>query len=201
MNKQKLFKVLSALGVVFVIMIIISYAYTVQNRGEVIQQKVEVPAAFAKEFDRVLSRDRYVDMASATFMSPEKRRVNWQIFDGKYLLVNFWATWCAPCVLELPSLDRLQKKFDDTGLEVIAISVDTSLQHDDVTSFLEGRGIGRFAAYFDDVREVQKSTYMRGIPTSYLLDPKGRIMHVFEGDAAWDSPAAVSFFEEVLNIQ
>ncbi len=199
MNKQKLFRILSVLGAIFAIMGVISYVYTVKTRGEVIQHRVEIPKEFSKYFDRILARQRYADMGRATFMSPENRRVNWRMFDGDYLLVNFWATWCAPCVLELPSLGRLKKQFEGQGLNVISISIDATRSHDDIKAFLSNRGIGEFAAYLDDVGEVQKTTYMRGIPTSYLLDRRGRILYIFEGDAVWDSSSSFSFFKELLN--
>lgn len=198
MNKQKLFRILSVLGVIFAVGMTVSYVYTVKRRGEVIENKVDVPQAFSQQFDRVLTRNRYIPMGQATFMSPEDRRLNWRVFDGKYLLVNFWATWCAPCVLELPSLGKLKKRFDGKGLEVIAISIDTQRSHEDIKAFLKNRGIGEFAAHLDDAGEVQKNVFMRGIPTSYLLDPKGRVMYVFEGDAIWSASSSVHFFEEIL---
>lgn len=201
MNKQKFFRIFSLLGMVFIILATIGYVYTVKNRGPVIEDQVEVPERFASQFDRVLTRNRYMDMKQATFMSPEGKRVNWQVFDGKYLLVNFWATWCPPCVLELPSLNKLKDKFEGQGLEVIAISMDTSRTQDDIKKFLKNRGIGQFAAYLDDVNEVQKSIYMRGLPTSYLLNPSGQILYIFEGDAVWSSPAATDFFETILNVK
>jgi len=199
MKQQKFFKIMSLLGGLFVLYLVVGYIYTLKTRGDVILNQVSVPKEFSRHFDRVVTRKRFNPMPNATFMSPEGRRVNWEVFDGKYLLVNFWATWCAPCVLELPSLDKLRKQFDGRGLEVIAISIDTRRGQDDIKAFLDNRGIGEFAAYLDDVGEIQKNIYMRGIPTSYLLGPKGNVLYVFEGDAPWDALYSVDFFKSVVN--
>jgi len=184
---------------IFVIFAVIGYSYTVQNRGEEIEGTIEVPKNFSRYFSNVVTKQRYTPMAPATFMSPEMRRVNWEVFDGSYLLVNFWATWCAPCVLELPSLGKLKKKFEGRGLNVIAISLDTARNQSDIKEFLKNRAIGEFAAYLDDVGEVKKSTFMRGIPTSYLLSPKGEVLYIFEGDANWNASSSIGFFENLIN--
>jgi thiol-disulfide isomerase/thioredoxin len=137
-------------------------------------------------------------MPLATFMSPEGRRVNWQVFEGKYLLINFWATWCGPCVIELPSFEKLRQRFKDTNLEVIAVSLDTQRDQEQIQRFLSNRSIGEFASYFDDAKEVKSAISMRGIPTTYLLDPNGNVLYVFEGDAVWHSQSAIEFFEAVV---
>ncbi len=198
MKTQKLFKVMSVMGVLFCLFIIISYFQMTQNRGDIMEGQIEVPRAFANDFSNIIVRKRAAEMPLATFLSPEGRRVNWETFDGNYLLVNFWATWCPPCVVELPSLNKLQLRYEDKGLNVIAVSLDTMRDQKFLKGFLINRGIGEFAAYHDDVEEVQKAIYMRGIPTSYLLSPKGEILYIFEGDADWSSTAAYQFFDDVI---
>ena len=198
MNKQKFFRILTLMGLFFMLFIVASYFYNIQTRGEIVKNKVEVPQNFANEFSSVRVKSRYDDMNLATFMSPENNRVNWEVFSGNYLLVNFWATWCGPCVVELPSLHKLQKKYEGKGLDVISISIDTMRGHEDIKAFLKNRGIGEFAAYFDDVGEVQKNITLRGIPTTYLLNPEGQIVAIFEGDANWASFASLSYFEALL---
>lgn len=198
MNRRSFFNGLTILGLLFAVFLGFSYVKTLKTQGDVIENKIEVPQDFANQFTRVLSKRRYESIEKATFLDPEGNRITWEDFDGQFLLVNFWATWCPPCVLELPSLGKLQQKFEDRGLGVIAISMDDARPHNDIKKFLNNRGIGEFAAYFDDVNEVQKAIYMRGLPTSYLLDPKGHILYIFEGDAHWNSPQAIQFFENLI---
>jgi len=199
MKQRAFFKVMSFVGAMFALFLVSGYVKTLKTQGDIIENKITVPAAFSRQFSHVQTRNRYEAMPKATFMSPEGRRANWRVFQDKYLLVNFWASWCAPCVVELPSLDKLQQKFAGKGLEVIAVSMDTRRDQEQIKAFLFNRNIGDFAAYFDDAGEVHSAISMRGLPTTYLLGPKGNILYIFEGDASWDSPAAVEFFQSVLD--
>ncbi|HPD82801.1 MAG: TlpA disulfide reductase family protein [Alphaproteobacteria bacterium] len=199
MNKQKISKILSTMGLLFMIWLGISYVYYMKNRGDLLPAQIGVPDDFGNEFSRVTTMRREQKMGSTPFLSPEGLSTDWADFKGEYLLVNFWATWCGPCVIELPSLGRLQQKMEDKGLKIIAVSLDLERPQDDIKQFLKNRGIGEFAAYLDHQQAIQKNIYMRGIPTSYLIDPKGNIAYIFEGDAHWDSVVSVNFFENLLN--
>lgn len=198
MNKQKLFRILSAMGVIFMIALGIGYFQAMKTRGDVIESQVAVPAGFSSQFSRVITKNRLTSMESVSFISPEAEQISWDKFRGKYLLVNFWATWCAPCVVELPSLQKLKERFKDEGLEVISVSIDQGRSHENIKEFLYYRNIDDFAAYFDNKMEIQSRITMRGIPTTYLLDPEGNVTHIFEGDASWHSPSGLAFFKEIL---
>ena len=101
-------------------------------------------------------------------------------------------------MLELPSLEKLAKYYEGKGLDVIPISIDTRYDHEQVKKFLYNRGIDDFAGYYDDSGEIQQVIRIAGLPTSYLLDPAGRLTHIFEGDANWVSPSSIAFFDAVL---
>ena len=198
MDKKKLFSLLSLMGLLFLIYGGIKISQQMATNDEIIQQAVEIPDDFKRQFSRTKTHRRFEELKYATFLSPEGNRQNWKILGNEYKLVNFWATWCAPCVLELPSLQKLAKRYEGQGLKVVPISFDTRYDHDQIKRFLKNRGISDFAAYFDDNSEVQGSVRIAGIPTSYLLDPQGRVTHIFEGDANWVSPSAIAFFDAVL---
>lgn len=199
MDKQKLFSVLSLLGVIFTIAIVIGYVRMLNTRGEVIEHRVDVPDAFSRYFSRVTMKNRLNPMEAVNFLSPQGKEIGWSEFEGKYLLVNFWASWCAPCVTELPSLDKLQQKIGGKGIEIIAISLDQGRSHEEIKQYLHNRNIGEFAAFFDHKNEVLRNIYMRGIPTTYLLNQRGQVLTIFEGDADWNSPESRAFFENILN--
>lgn len=198
MTKQKLFSALSLLGGIFIIALVIGYTFSLDNRGEVITKKVPVPQEFSSQFSRVVIANRSRTLPDISFLDPSGTEKFWQDFEGKYLLVNFWATWCAPCVIELPSFGKLRDRFSDNGLEIIAISLDKQRSHDDIRDFLKYRGIDNFAAYYDHSGMMERQLSLRGIPTSYLLDPNGNILTIFEGDADWNSRPAIAYFEEIL---
>ena len=116
-------------------------------------------------------------------------------FRGHVVLVNLWATWCAPCVKEMPSLERLQAKLGD--LKVLAISEDRQAATV-VAPFIEKHGIEGLAIYLDPKNDVDHALAVGGLPTSFLIDRDGRILGELEGAAEWDSPAMVSLIEGYL---
>ena len=199
MDKRKIFSALSVLGVLFLIALVIGYTRLIDTRGVLVENRVEVPDLVKKEFYKVTSRVRTGPMNDITFTAPDGGKVRWKDFDGDYLLVNFWASWCAPCVVELPSLDKLQQKYAGKGLEVIAISLDRGRSHDEIRRYLENRNIGQFAAYWDEMEQVERNIVINGLPTTYLLDPAGRVLNIFEGDANWDSIYFTDFFDAVIS--
>jgi len=106
-------------------------------------------------------------------------------FKGKLVLVNLWATWCVPCVEEMPSLDRLQAKLGDK-LTILAISEDR--QGEKVVSpFLAKIGIQHLAIFLDPKSAATNEFGAQGLPTSYLIARDGTIVGKEEGGATWDS--------------
>lgn len=118
-------------------------------------------------------------------------------FRGHWVLVNLWATWCVPCVREMPSLDRLQAKLGQR-LTVLAISEDRGGAHA-VDPFLEKVGMSALAVYLDPDSGVQQSMGVRGLPTSFLIDGEGRVHGFIEGAAKWDSPKMLAMLERYLS--
>ncbi|HLI23062.1 MAG TPA: TlpA disulfide reductase family protein [Stellaceae bacterium] len=111
-------------------------------------------------------------------------------FKGKLLLVNLWATWCGPCVEEMPSLQRLQARLGDK-LTVLAISEDR--QGDSVVGpFLRQHDITDLAIYLDPKTAATTAFGAEGLPTSYLISADGTILGKEEGGATWDDPAMLA---------
>jgi thiol-disulfide isomerase/thioredoxin len=117
-------------------------------------------------------------------------------FRGRVVLVNLWATWCGPCVREMPSLDRLQAQFGDRLL-VLAISEDRGGAHV-VDPFLEKLALAHLAIFLDATSAAQQAFKVRGLPTSFLIDRDGRILGSLEGGAEWDAPDMLARLERYL---
>ena len=117
-------------------------------------------------------------------------------FRGHWLLVNLWATWCAPCVREMPSLDRLQARLGDRVL-VLAISEDRK-GPEVVDPFLGKLDVKAMTIYLDPGAHAHQAFGIRGLPTTFLIDPEGALRGKLEGAAEWDSPTMLTLIERYL---
>jgi len=125
------------------------------------------------------------ELAPVRFYDAGGKPVGLADFKGEVLLVNLWATWCPPCVAELPSLDTLQAKLKDKGLHVVAISMDNK-PVSDVAAFLAARNVEQLALYIDTDREVPRQWPYAGIPQTFLIGRDGKVIATFEGPQKWD---------------
>jgi thiol-disulfide isomerase/thioredoxin len=116
------------------------------------------------------------------------------IADGRPLLVNLWASWCAPCVKELPTLDRLSQ-MPNPRLKVIAISQDSG-PHASVEAFLATHKIVNLEAYQDKTMAVSAAVNAQVLPTSILYDGKGHEVWRYVGDLDWTSRPAAKLLTE-----
>ena len=108
-------------------------------------------------------------------------------YAGKAVLLNFWASWCGPCKAEMPSLNALYGEFKDSGLVVVAVSIDSS--EEPVKSFISEKGL-TFPVLMDPEKEVYFDDYaIFALPTSFLIDADGVIREKFMGEIQWDAPA------------
>jgi thiol-disulfide isomerase/thioredoxin len=117
-------------------------------------------------------------------------------FHGHWVLINLWATWCAPCVREMPSLDQLQARLGNR-LTVLAISEDRGGPQI-VDPFLERLGLKTLAIYLDPKGGAGQALKVRGLPTSVLIDGKGRIRAQLEGATEWTSPEILATLDGYL---
>lgn len=107
------------------------------------------------------------------FLDKNDKKINIKEFNGNLLLLNFWATWCAPCKEEMPSLDRLQVNQNLSNLKIFAINISQESKKK-VDSFFEDLNIENFDPYFDAPTTLAKIFSLRGVPTSILIDKDGK---------------------------
>ena len=115
-------------------------------------------------------------------------------FHGRYVLLNLWATWCGPCVNELPSLARLSRFAP--GVKVIAVDVGKD-KPADAAAFLKAHDAGALGTYADTDVSFIRSFQAYGLPVTVLIDPTGKIVAKAEGPADWGSPEAVAYFKRI----
>ena len=107
------------------------------------------------------------------FLDKNDKKINIKEFNGNLLLLNFWATWCAPCKEEMPSLDRLQVNQNLSNLKIFAINISQESKKK-VDSFFEDLNIKNLDPYFDAPTTLAKTFSLRGVPTSILIDKDGK---------------------------
>ena len=116
-------------------------------------------------------------------------------YAGSYVLLNFWATWCAPCRIEMPALERLHQELADRGLRVVG--VDVGEETDDVKRFVEETGI-TFEIVIDRDLSTGRVYAARSLPMTYILDPEGTIVARAIGVRDWDSEPMRDMFAALV---
>ncbi|MEO7812785.1 MAG: TlpA disulfide reductase family protein [Usitatibacter sp.] len=124
------------------------------------------------------------------FQDGEGKALTLSDFRGKAVLLNVWATWCAPCREEMPSLDRLQRELGGASFEVLAVSVDSG-GAPAVRRFFGEMGVRSLAIYVDPSTRAMETLRIVGVPTTLLVDREGRELWRRAGPAQWDSPEMV----------
>lgn len=117
-------------------------------------------------------------------------------FAGRFVLINFWATWCEPCLREMPSLERMQSRLGDQ-ITVVAISEDRGGSKT-VEPFINKLGLKSFKTYLDPKSDAGRAFKVAGLPTSFLIDREGRVLGRIEGAAEWDSPKLLGVLKSFL---
>ncbi|HET6182820.1 MAG TPA: TlpA disulfide reductase family protein [Acetobacteraceae bacterium] len=118
-------------------------------------------------------------------------------YKGKSLLVNLWATWCAPCVRELPSLAALAATLGKDGIDVLPISSDLG-GAPTVEAFYRDHGIAGLPVLIDKDAALTHAFGARGLPTTYLIDPQGKIVGLEEGGMDWARPEVAEAVRRLL---
>ena len=115
---------------------------------------------------------------------------------GKVVFLNFWATWCPPCKQEMPSMERLYRRYKDRGFTVLAVSVDT-VDAATVARFVKNLSL-TFPIGLDPKMDVANGYKVRALPSSFVLDRNGTTVAVAMGPREWDGTAARAVIESLL---
>ena len=125
-----------------------------------------------------------------TFLDEDGAKLTLEKFRGRVVVLNLWATWCTPCIAEMPMLDRLQHQLENLGVVVVALSLDRG-GPEAVREFYDEHGIEHLAVYVEPTMRAQGDLNTIGLPTTILIDRDGNDRGRIVGPAEWDDAAAV----------
>jgi len=128
----------------------------------------------------------------------DEEKVHLSDYKGKVVLINFWATWCPPCVREMPSMERLYRKFKDRPFAVLALN--QMEDEDQVFAFTGQLEIDpTFTLLFDRDSRVANQYGIRGLPTTYLIDKKGMVRYRAIGGRLLDHPQVIKIVQQLMD--
>ena len=133
---------------------------------------------------------------AAQFMTLDGKTKRLADFQGHWLLLNLWATWCAPCINEMPALQRLSVKMGDE-LTVIAVAEDRKGK-EAVDPFVATLQLTTLPIALDSPGMIAGALNVSGLPTTFLIDPKGRIVAKLEGAADWDDERSIRTLTDLM---
>ena len=141
-----------------------------------------------------------VAVSEETFTDPDGGEYRLADFEGKHVLVNFWATWCAQCRQEMPLLWKLQTEFGGDGFEVVTIATGrNSVQG--IRKFFEEVGVDNLPLYLDPKSSLGRDMGVLGLPITVILDPEGREIARMRGDAEWNSESAKAVIRALIGAE
>jgi thiol-disulfide isomerase/thioredoxin len=135
-----------------------------------------------------------VDYAWPIVSVSDGKRTTLEQFKGKALFINFWATWCGPCIAEMPSIEKLAGRFEGRD-DVVFLLISLDREPERLTAFLRQRPLpGRV---FAPGAPLPKAFQTRGIPATFIVGKTGRIEHEHQGSTDWNRPTFVELLESL----
>jgi thiol-disulfide isomerase/thioredoxin len=131
------------------------------------------------------------------FTDASGRVMTLEDFRGRVVVLNLWATWCTPCVAEMPTLDRLQQQLGEEDAIVLALSIDRGGQ-EAVKEFYAKTGVSYLKVFVDPTMRAQSDLGILGLPTTLIIDREGRERGRLVGPAEWDDAAAVDLVRRAM---
>lgn len=118
-------------------------------------------------------------------------------YKGKTVLLNFWATWCPPCIREMPALNNLAKTFEGQNFAVVAVASGRQ-GREEPDAFLQKRNLTAIKSYRDPKQAIMQQLGVRSLPVTLLIDPEGQIRGGVIGMTEWDTDDAIEGIQQIL---
>ncbi len=135
--------------------------------------------------------------SDVTFMGQDGSEMTLSNYQGKYVAINFWATWCAPCRKEMPQLADLQSQLGGDEFEVVTIATGRNPKPA-MEAFFDDIGVDNLPLHTDERQNLARSLGVLGLPVTLIVDPDGNEIARLQGDADWSSDSAVAIVEALI---
>ncbi|MDT3322313.1 TlpA disulfide reductase family protein [Shewanella sp. SP1S2-4] len=132
------------------------------------------------------------------FNDVDGKAIDFSQFKGKIIMVNMWATWCPPCVRELPAIERLATKFKAEDFVLLPISIDAEGKQQ-VQPFLNSLGMPNFNSYYDQSQSLGDVFPLDTIPATFILDQQGQLIAFVRSYVDWDDAKAVTLIQGFID--
>ncbi len=146
---------------------------------------------------KLVTSETPVTIADISFIDRDQKPVKLSDFKGQVVVLNVWATWCAPCRFEMPTLAKLQEHYAGKGVKVLPLSVDTEDKFADVKSFMDVQQ--PLEVYADQNFQAPSKYNITGMPGTLILDKQGRQVARLDGEAKWDTPEVQALLDKLLS--
>ena len=138
-----------------------------------------------------------IDGSARAFTSADGSQMSLTAFEGQWVLLNFWATWCAPCRIEMPQLSELQTDYGGDRFSVVTIATGRN-QPQAMQAFFDEIGVTNLPLHTDPRQELARDFGVLGLPVTVILNPEGQEVARLQGEAAWAAPEARAVIEAML---
>ena len=147
-----------------------------------------------KTFNNIVIHENPKDLPNLEIINKKGNKIIFNDFSSKLTLINFWATWCAPCKKELPKLDNLHEQTQDSQLKIILINIE-NIKYDKIQTFFSELKVINLDSYFDNKLGLAKKLKLRGLPITIITNSKGKEIVRIIGDLDFTDQRFISWIK------
>ncbi|PMG70987.1 redoxin [Shewanella sp. 10N.286.51.B7] len=155
-----------------------------------------------EQIEKPMVMSRFVELRNARkiqdidFSDQQQNKVNLAQHHGKLVMVNLWATWCAPCIKEIPAMQAIKERNQDKDFALVPISIDEN--PDDIKPFFEQHGFDNYATWIDPDKNVDYIMPADLLPASFILDGKGNLVGFVRGYIDWTDEGIQPYLDGLI---
>jgi len=139
-----------------------------------------------------------MDGSDVAFTHEDGSEMSLAAYEGQYVVLNFWATWCAPCRKEMPHLSALQTQMGGDAMQVVTVATGRNARPA-MERFLDEIGVDNLPLHTDARQALARSMGVLGLPATIILNPQGQEIARMQGEADWSSDSAIAIMQALID--